>query len=243
MRLIVGERCALEHWRRASAELELCWYQPRLRLVSAMSCPKSAGVPDHGPPWSELCSDLGIADAQSIALSSWSQVPVFLASKGDPSHGFQRPAAARQVGMSGAAGSSISRHTTWHAAAQRSPTYSRVLFDSENRRRGRMETRAPDSKPTGRDVWMRGLFMLILIIGFAVGQWLLNLLAVVPFLWLLFAAEPNRFITVFGIALAQWLSEVGYFHVWATDEKPFPWKPWPPTVAAGSGPGPPASSG
>ena len=39
-----------------------------------------------------------------------------------------------------------------------------------------METKAPDGKPTTRDVWMRGLFMLLFIIGFTVGQWLLNLL-------------------------------------------------------------------
>jgi len=107
---------------------------------------------------------------------------------------------------------------------------------------GRMETRAPDSKPTGRDVWMRGLFMLIFMIGFAVGQWLLNLLAVIQFLWLLFAAEPNRFVVAFGSSLAQWLREVGHFLVCATDEKPFPWKPWPPTLATGSGPLPPAST-
>ena len=37
-----------------------------------------------------------------------------------------------------------------------------------------METNAP-AKPTTRDVRMRGPFMLILVIGFAVGQWLLNI--------------------------------------------------------------------
>jgi Domain of unknown function (DUF4389) len=47
-----------------------------------------------------------------------------------------------------------------------------------------METNAP-AKPTTRDVWMRGLSMLILVIGFAVGQWLLNFIALVQFLWLL----------------------------------------------------------
>jgi hypothetical protein len=92
-----------------------------------------------------------------------------------------------------------------------------------------METKAPDAKPTMRDVWMRGLFMLILIIGFAVGQSLLNLLALVQFLWLLFAREPNEFLARFGNSLAIWLAEVGRFLTCATDDKPFPWRPWPGT--------------
>ena len=29
-----------------------------------------------------------------------------------------------------------------------------------------METKAPEAKPTTRDVWMRGLFMLVFIIAF-----------------------------------------------------------------------------
>ena len=49
-----------------------------------------------------------------------------------------------------------------------------------------MESKAPDAMPTTRDVWMRGVFMLLLIIGITVGQWLLNILAFVQFLWLPF---------------------------------------------------------
>jgi hypothetical protein len=92
-----------------------------------------------------------------------------------------------------------------------------------------METKAAE-KPTARDVWMRGLFMLILIVGFTAGQWLLNLLALVQFLWLLFARAPNEFIARFGNSLAIWLAEVGRFLTGATDEKPFPWRPWPATA-------------
>jgi hypothetical protein len=90
-----------------------------------------------------------------------------------------------------------------------------------------METKARDDKPTARDVWMRGLYMLILIIGFTAGQWLLNLLAIVQFLWLLFAREPNQFIASFGGSLSAWLAEVGRFLTCASEDKPFPWKRWP----------------
>ena len=88
-----------------------------------------------------------------------------------------------------------------------------------------METNAPVVRPTAPDVWMRGLFMLLLMFGFAIGQWLLNLLAIVQFLWLLFAREPNLALASFGNSLSIWLAEVARFLTCATDEKPFPWRP------------------
>jgi hypothetical protein len=102
-----------------------------------------------------------------------------------------------------------------------------------------MEMKAPDGKPITRDVWMRGLFMLLFMIGFAVGVWLLNLLAIVQFVWLLAAREPNRFIARFGNTLSIWLAEIGRFLTCATNDKPFPWQPWPDPGAA---PPVPASS-
>ena len=94
-----------------------------------------------------------------------------------------------------------------------------------------METKQPDAKPTTRDIWMRGLYMLLFIIGFTIGQWLLNLLAIVQFLWLLAAREPNQFLVRFGNTLAIWLADIGRFLSCATDDKPFPWRPWPDASA------------
>ena len=94
-----------------------------------------------------------------------------------------------------------------------------------------METKAPGDMPTTRDVWLRGLFMLLFMIGFAVGQWLLNFLALVQFVWLLLAREPNQFIARFGNSLSIWLAEIGRFLTCATDDKPFPWRQ-PPDASA-----------
>lgn len=98
-----------------------------------------------------------------------------------------------------------------------------------------METKAPVSKPTTREVWLRGLLMLLFMIAFSLGVWLLNFLAIVQFLWLLFAREPNQLIARFGTSLSTWLAEIGRFLICVTDDKPFPWRPWPNTV-----PSPPA---
>jgi hypothetical protein len=94
-----------------------------------------------------------------------------------------------------------------------------------------MQVQAPEGKPSASDVWARGLFMLLLMIGFAIGQWLLNVLAIVQFLWLLFAREPNQPIARFGNSLSIWLAEVGRFLCGASDDKPFPWIPWPDGVS------------
>ena len=84
-----------------------------------------------------------------------------------------------------------------------------------------------DGGRTTRDIWMRGLFMLLFMFAFAVGQGLLNLTAVVQFIWLLVTKEPNGFLLRFGRSLSGWFGEIARFLSCATDEKPFPWKSWP----------------
>lgn len=90
-----------------------------------------------------------------------------------------------------------------------------------------METKAPDGKPATRDVWMRGLVMFLYMIAFGFGVWVLNFLAIAQFLWLLYAREPNQLIARFGSSLSVWLAEAGRFLTAATEDKPFPWRPWP----------------
>jgi hypothetical protein len=71
-------------------------------------------------------------------------------------------------------------------------------------------------------IWMRGLFMLVFMLAFGVGQSILYLTAVAQFLWLLFANEPNKLLVEFGKSLALWLAQTARFLCCATDEKPFP---------------------
>ncbi len=78
-----------------------------------------------------------------------------------------------------------------------------------------------------KGAWLRGFFMLAFAIFFALGQTLLNLIALVQFFWLLFAAERNETLSRFGTTLGLWLAEVARFQSCASDEKPFPWKDWP----------------
>jgi hypothetical protein len=79
-------------------------------------------------------------------------------------------------------------------------------------------------------VWMRGLFMLVFIVLFGVGQWLLNLIAVIQFVWMLATGRSNPQLTGFGRSLAVWLADVARFQSCASEERPFPWTAWPSPV-------------
>ena len=78
-----------------------------------------------------------------------------------------------------------------------------------------------------QNVWKRGLFMLLFAIAFGIGQAVLNAITIVQFLWLLFTREPNSPLVRFGNSLSMWLGDIARFQTCATDEKPFPWRPWP----------------
>jgi hypothetical protein len=69
--------------------------------------------------------------------------------------------------------------------------------------------------------------MLFFIFAFGIGQAILNAMAIVQFLWLLIARQPNGFLAGFGASLATWLAEVARFQTCVTDDKPFPFRFWP----------------
>ncbi len=84
-----------------------------------------------------------------------------------------------------------------------------------------------EERSARRAVWMRGLFMFLLMLAFGVGQGLLWLVGIAQFLWLVFTETPNAFLTRFGKSLSVWLAETARFVTCASEEKPFPWAPWP----------------
>ena len=90
-----------------------------------------------------------------------------------------------------------------------------------------MDNQSPAPITESKEVWKRGLFMLLFAIAFGIGQTVLNMVAIVQFLWLLFTREPNDFLVRFGNSLSVWLADVARFQTCATGHKPFPFRPWP----------------
>jgi hypothetical protein len=76
-------------------------------------------------------------------------------------------------------------------------------------------------------VWMRGLYMIGAVAAFGIGQTMLVATAIVQFLWVLFAGEPNAQLTSFGGSLSQWIGDTARFLTFSSETKPFPWAPWP----------------
>ncbi len=78
-----------------------------------------------------------------------------------------------------------------------------------------------------RNIWMRGLFMLIFAALFGLAETVLVVVAVIQFLWMVFAKEKNAGLADFGQSLGHWLAQVAEFQTASTDDKPFPWAKWP----------------
>jgi len=77
-----------------------------------------------------------------------------------------------------------------------------------------------------RNVWMRGLWMLLFAIFYRVGEFILGVSALLQFLWLLFGKEKNAHIAAFGEDLADWLARTARFLTAASEERPFPFAKW-----------------
>lgn len=80
---------------------------------------------------------------------------------------------------------------------------------------------------SGPKAWPRGAFMLLFIVLASLAQNLLSVIAVLQFLWLLFARSPNPFLTRFGAALGAWFQATARYQACASEERPFPFADWP----------------
>lgn len=78
-----------------------------------------------------------------------------------------------------------------------------------------------------RDIWMRGLFMLLFLFAFGLGETILFFIALLQFFWLVATKEPNQLVSSFGASLAEWLGRVVRFLACVSNDKPFPFAPWP----------------
>ncbi|HEU0188036.1 MAG TPA: DUF4389 domain-containing protein [Gallionellaceae bacterium] len=82
--------------------------------------------------------------------------------------------------------------------------------------------------PAGkRNIWVRGLFMLLMGLAWHVSATLLFFVALFQFLLVLLNDAPNDRLVAFGRNLARYLRQVASFLTFATEEVPFPFSDWP----------------
>ena len=83
----------------------------------------------------------------------------------------------------------------------------------------------PDGN-AGENIWMRGLWTLVLFALFGIAEMVVVMAAILQFGWMLFAKEKNPQIASFGTSLGNWLAKTARCQTGQSDEKPFPWTKW-----------------
>jgi hypothetical protein len=80
---------------------------------------------------------------------------------------------------------------------------------------------------TRRSIWLRLVFMIVLSMAYGVAEVVTLAVVVFQFVAGLFAGKPNDQLTRFGRNLARYFQQIIVYMTFATEEKPFPFAPWP----------------
>ncbi len=80
---------------------------------------------------------------------------------------------------------------------------------------------------TRRSIWLRLVFMIVLSVAFNVAEVIIFAVVAFQFLASLFTGQPNDRLAGFGRNLARYLQQITVYLTFTTEEKPFPFTPWP----------------
>ena len=80
---------------------------------------------------------------------------------------------------------------------------------------------------TRRSIWLRLIFMIVLSVAFSVAEVITFAVVAFQFLASLFTGQPNDRLARFGRNLARYLQQITVYLTFTTEEKPFPFTPWP----------------
>ena len=76
-------------------------------------------------------------------------------------------------------------------------------------------------------IWVRGFFMLLMILLFQVTGTVVFIVMVIQFVLALINDEPNTRLVILGRSLALYLQQIANFLTFTSEEVPFPFKHWP----------------
>ena len=90
-----------------------------------------------------------------------------------------------------------------------------------------MTDTTPATTSGKRNIWVRGLLMLMMAIAFHISGMLLALGAIVQFVLAVLSDGPNARLLAFGRSLGGYLGQIADFVSFATEDVPFPFGDWP----------------
>jgi len=85
----------------------------------------------------------------------------------------------------------------------------------------------PDTAPVKRNIWLRGVLMVLMGMVYQLCGTLLFLVALMQFVVCLLTNEPNARLQAFGRGLGNYIRQIAKFLSFASDEIPFPFSDWP----------------
>lgn len=77
------------------------------------------------------------------------------------------------------------------------------------------------------NVWLRGLYMLLMMLVLHVFGTVLVVVAIIQFVIVLMNDAPNERLVTFGRNLGIYLRQIAHFLTFASEEVPFPFSEWP----------------
>ncbi len=80
---------------------------------------------------------------------------------------------------------------------------------------------------TRRSIWLRLVYMIVLSVAFNLAEFITFAVVAFQFLASLFTGQPNDRLTRFGRNLARYFQQITVYLTFTTEEKPFPFTPWP----------------
>lgn len=78
-----------------------------------------------------------------------------------------------------------------------------------------------------KEIWIRGLMMLLFVALYNVAAVLIGAVALLQFAWKLVTGQTNARLTEFGEDLSRYFYQILRFLTFNTDDKPFPFDEWP----------------
>jgi hypothetical protein len=85
----------------------------------------------------------------------------------------------------------------------------------------------PDNTANKRNIWVRGIYMLLMTFAFQLTATVLCVVAVIQFAIVLLNGSPNDRLIKLGRNLGLYLQQIANFLTYATEEIPFPFSDWP----------------
>ncbi len=78
-----------------------------------------------------------------------------------------------------------------------------------------------------RSIWVRALYMIIMVIAYSIGETLLIIISVFQFLSALVTGRVNESLHSFGANLSAYMYDILQFATFNSEYLPFPFNDWP----------------